>query len=100
MGDLKLWKFGFTKEKQDKILADQKAKAKTEREEQEERLFAQKIQADAERKLIADKAKKEKDKQDKIIADKEKEHEKTEARLKEQVECPFCHRKFVPERKE
>ena len=58
------------KDKQDKILADQKAKAKAKEKEQQAKLEAEK-----------------------------KEREKIEAKLDEQIECPFCHKKFIPERK-
>ncbi len=87
------------KEKQDKILAEQKAKAKAEKEEQEERLFAQKIQADARQKLIEEKTKQARKIQQAKLEAERKEREKIQARLDKQVRCPFCKKWFVPERR-
>ncbi len=70
-------------EKQQAVLAEQKRLANIERKKQEE--IMRKQQAEAE------------EKQAKIDADKQKakaEAERLQKILDEQVECPFCHKKF------
>lgn len=98
------------KEKQEKILADQRAKAEAEKRALEEK--ARKERVELERK-----ARIEKDKQDRIIAEqkakietervlklkiaekarkvREAEQARIQAELDKQIECPFCHRKFT-----
>jgi len=64
-------------EKQDKIIAAQKAKADKDRLAAEERERRLKAKADAEKA----------------------ERKKMAEALKRQVECPFCHKKFIPPKK-
>lgn len=109
------------REEQTRKLAEQKAKAKAEREEQNRILVAQQEQAEAEKRKIEAKALKEKQAieekakverekrakeyaEQKAIAQKEKEQAEAEKqqlakKLELQVECPFCHKKFTPNKK-
>jgi len=101
----------------------QKETEEKEKQLQKERLAAAKkqreieIKADAERKVLEEKNRKDREKADKERLATEKkhreereefarqEHEKAEKlrlenekKLNSQIECPFCHRKFIPEK--
>jgi len=96
---------------------EQEKRAKKEREEQAQVLAAQKAKAEAEKRILEEKARKEKEaiekqaKQEQVVAKARQEQlqAKAEAEKKEkehlakllnrQVECPFCHKKFVPKGK-
>lgn len=80
-----------------KAAAEKKAvedKAKAEAEKQEKLLAEQKAKADAERKAAEEKALKEKQKIEAKAAAEKKEKERLAEIIKNQIECPFCHRKF------
>ena len=77
-----------------KAAADRKAiedKARKEREKQQRILAEQKAKADAERQALAEKAKAERERHEKQLAKAERKVEKLIEKL---IECPFCHNKF------
>jgi hypothetical protein len=115
------------RKKQEEKLAEERAKADAERKKQEALLAKERANAEAERREAEEKARKEKEAQEKKLAEErakaEAERKKTEAKLKaeretarikqeaerrekerleellsNQVECPFCHKKFQLER--
>ncbi len=71
------------REKQEKTLANERAKAKRLKELAEEKAEADRIKAIAEKERLEAKARAER-----------KEKERLEEVLKNQIECPFCHKKF------
>jgi len=109
------------KERHEKQLAEERAKAEADKQKQEQKLRKEKEKAAAAKKKQDEKLKKEreeaekkrqeaekkaKEEQEKIKkeaeekAEKErKEKERLEELLKNQVECPFCKKKFQAERK-
>ena len=107
-------KMSEERKKQEKILAEERAKAdaekkaleekaRKEREAKEKEFAKERAKADAERKEAEEKVRIAKEKEKEKL---EKEHAKLEAERKEklrlenllkaQVECPFCHKKFIP----
>jgi len=116
-------KMAAERKKQEEALAAEKAKAAAEKAKQEKILTEQKTKAEVERKAVEEKARKEREEQEKALAverakveaDKKKAEEKarkekeaTQAKieaerkekerraeiLKNQIECPFCKKKF------
>jgi hypothetical protein len=98
------------REKQAKILAEQKAKADAERKKQEEVLRKAKEEAEKKRLAIEEKSRREREAQAKKLADEKAKREaeqraaaeekaRLEKLLANQVECPKCHHKFQLERK-
>ena len=95
----RLKKEAITKEKKahkERIELEHKA------EEAESKRIAQETKARIEKAQIEYKAKAEKKRQEKILADQKaeaeaekKERQKIQAKLDEQIECPFCHKKFI-----
>jgi len=90
------------REQQEKLLADERAKAAAEKKAIEDK-------AKAEREAVEKAAKIERDKQAKILAEQKAKEDKEakeaaaekkaiEKRLASQVECPFCHARFTPDR--
>jgi len=100
------------RKKQEAVLAKERAKAQAEREEQEKKIAKERQKAEIEKKVIEEKARLERDKQEKTLANERakakrlkeladekamaerKEKERLEEMLKNQIECPFCHKKF------
>ncbi len=91
------------KDRQDKMLANQKEKAEKEKKEIEKNAKkemadyvrkAKEKEADLERKAMQA----EKEREAKREAEK-KEREKMATKLREQIECPYCKKKFVLGRK-
>jgi len=74
----------------------EKAKVDAERREQEKKLATERAKVEAEKKAAIEKALKEKEKAAAKLEAERKEKERLEAQLKAQVECPFCHKKFLP----
>ena len=87
------------REAQEKILAKERAEneaaekiAKKEREKQYKIIADQKAKAEKERLGAEEKALK-------IKAENEAKHEALQAKLDAEIECPYCHKKFIPEKK-
>lgn len=71
-------------------------KAKIESDKQAKKLAAEREKANAEREEAEEKARILKEKERTKLEAERKEKERLEALLKAQVECPFCHKKFTP----
>jgi len=82
-------------EKLKKEAEERERKIAKERREQEEKLAKEKAKAEAERRKIEEKARVEREKAE---AEKQKlidKQKKLQEKLANQIECPFCHKKFT-----
>ncbi len=94
------------REKQEAILAKERAKleaerkaiedmARAEREKREEALTLERAKVEKARKVAEEKAEVEKAKEKAKTEAERKEKERLAEILKNQIECPFCHKRFV-----
>ncbi len=91
----RLKKEAIAKEKKVEL---ERKKAEAKQKELEEKARLEREKAETKQRELEEKAKKaEKEQQVKLEAEK-KEREKIQAKLKEQVECPMCHHKFILKR--
>lgn len=67
-----------------------------EREAQERKIAEERAQREAERRAEDIKARRKQVELTRTAAQERREREELEARLAAQVECPYCHKKFVP----
>ncbi len=103
--DLREWRLSEERRLHDESIAKERAKADAEkrvmedrarqdREAAEKKLREEREKAEAEKKKAEEKARKEKAAADKKAEAERKEKERLAELLKNQVECPFCHKIF------
>ena len=92
------YKAKVEKERQEKILAEQKAEAEAKQKKAQEEAIKERKKAEIERERFRAQAKRTKEIQQARLEIERKNRERIQARLDKQVRCPFCKKLFVPER--